>query len=681
MKRILISTFAAMVLLTSSLFAQRTHDQLEFPEINRFNMPDVITFELRNGIKVYLVEDTELPLINLSMIVRAGSFMDPADKVGLASFTGQLIRGGGSTNYPYETLNELLESRAASMETSFGLTSGSARMNVLKEDFDRFLPVFIDLVRNPAFPDNRIETVKTQQRSAIGRRNDDASSVAAREFRNLIYGNNSVFSRGVEYASIDAITKEDMQAFHQQVMVGRNMYLAVIGDFNARDMRRKIEQAFGTIPAGTANQLNLPKVNYEFNPGINFVAKNDVNQSTIYIGHIGGRRMNPDYTALQLMNEILSGGFSGRLMQEIRTNQGLAYGVGGSYQSNALYDGTFVIQLGTASQNTARAVQATVEEVRKLQQNGVTQQELDDAKDRILNSLVFRYTSRASVLNERINNEYNGLPADIFNRYIDEVGRTTVEDVNRVARQYLRPDALQVLIVGNENEMGDQLPSLGDINHIDITIPRPQAARAELPAGDVAEGRMYLNKMAATLLPGGSEFSKVVYDGKVAMGGMTLDSKITMEFPGKLVQELNTPQGQITVVYDNGTGVMRMGPNEQPLPPMQVEGLKNELDRHYLSIARSASDIEVEFTGMDDAGHAMLYLPELNMTIYVNAETGFLSKLTVKEFNPMAGAEIEAVTTYGDWTLSGGVYMAYTAESVANGTPAGKATISSHTTE
>lgn len=668
-----------MVLLTSSLYAQRTHDQLEFPEINRFNMPDVITFELRNGIKVYLVEDTELPLINLSMIVRAGSFMDPAEKVGLASFTGQLIRGGGSVNYPYETLNEMLEARAASMETGFGLTSGSARMNVLKEDFDRFLPVFIDLVRNPAFPDNRIETVKTQQRSAIARRNDDASSVAAREFRNLMYGNNSVFSRGVEYATIDAITKEDMQAFHQRVMVGRNMYLAVIGDFNARDMRRKIEQAFGAIPAGTANQLDLPEVNYEFESGVNFVAKNDVNQSTIYIGHIGGRRMNPDYTALQLMNEILSGGFSGRLMQEIRTNQGLAYGVGGAYQSNALYDGTFVVQLGTASSNTSRAVQATVEEIRKLQQNGVTQQELDDAKDRILNSLVFRYTSRASVLNERINNEYNGLPADIFNRYIEEVGRTTVEDVNRVARQYLRPDALQVLIVGNENEMGDQLPSLGEINRIDITIPRPEAPRAEQPAGDAAQGRMYLNKMAATLLPGG-DVNKVMYDGKVAMGGMTLDSKITMEFPGVLIQELNTPQGQITVVYNNGTGVMRMGPNEQPLPPMQVEGLKNELDRHYLSIARAANDVEVEFIGMED-GYAVLFLPDLNMTIYVNAETGFLAKLTVKEFNPMAGAEVEAVTTYSDWTLSGGVYMAYTAESMANGMPAGKATITSHSAE
>lgn len=679
MKRLLISTFAVMVLLTSSLYAQRTHDQLEFPEINRFNMPDVITFELRNGIKVYLVEDTELPLINLSMIVRAGSFMDPAEKVGLASFTGQLIRGGGSVNYPYETLNEMLEARAASMETGFGLTSGSARMNVLKEDFDRFLPVFIDLVRNPAFPDNRIETVKTQQRSAIARRNDDASSVAAREFRNLMYGNNSVFSRGVEYATIDAITKEDMQAFHQRVMVGRNMYLAVIGDFNARDMRRKIEQAFGAIPAGTANQLDLPEVNYEFESGVNFVAKNDVNQSTIYIGHIGGRRMNPDYTALQLMNEILSGGFSGRLMQEIRTNQGLAYGVGGAYQSNALYDGTFVVQLGTASSNTSRAVQATVEEIRKLQQNGVTQQELDDAKDRILNSLVFRYTSRASVLNERINNEYNGLPADIFNRYIEEVGRTTVEDVNRVARQYLRPDALQVLIVGNENEMGDQLPSLGEINRIDITIPRPEAPRAEQPAGDAAQGRMYLNKMAATLLPGG-DVNKVMYDGKVAMGGMTLDSKITMEFPGVLIQELNTPQGQITVVYNNGTGVMRMGPNEQPLPPMQVEGLKNELDRHYLSIARAANDVEVEFIGMED-GYAVLFLPDLNMTIYVNAETGFLAKLTVKEFNPMAGAEVEAVTTYSDWTLSGGVYMAYTAESMANGMPAGKATITSHSAE
>lgn len=679
MKKVILSLFTLMVMSSTAAFTQKTHDQLEFPPINTFNMPDVTTFELRNGIKVYLVENNELPLISMTMLVRAGSFMDPADKVGLAGMTGQLIRGGGSESMSYTDLNELLEAKAASMETGFGLTSGSASMNILKEDFDELLPLFLDLIQNPAFPEDRIETVKTQMRSSILRRNDDPSGIASREFNKLIYGPNSVYARSMELAHVDAITADDMRAYHEQVFVGRNMYVAVIGDFNAREMRRKLETALAVIPAGTSNQLNLPEVDYDFNSSVNFIAKNDVNQSTIYLGHIGGRRMNPDYAALQLMNNILSNGFSGRFMMEIRTNLGLAYGVGGAYQSLALYDGRFFATLSTASQNTAQAVEATINEIRKMKDSGVTQKELDDAKDRIFNSLAFQYTSRASVLNERISNEYNGLPADIFNQYIEQVRGVTVEDVNRVASEYLRPDDMHILIVGNENEMGDQLASLGDVNRIDITIPRPEAApRAAESTGDTEAGRNYLTQMATAVLPGGA-VSGVEYEGAIAVQGMNIDSKITMTFPDGLKQELNTPQGLIVVEYANGGGNMSMGPNSQPLPAMQVEALKKELDRHYLSVALAAETAAVEFTGMDEDGLAMLFLPDQNMTFYIDTESGLPVKLTVKEFNPMVGAEVESVTTYADWTVVDGVSMAYTAESSVNGNPAGKATITSHT--
>ena len=160
---------------------------------------------------------------------------------------------------------------------------------------------------------------------------------------------------------------------------------------------------------------------------------------------------------------------------------------------------------------------------------------------------------------------------------------------------------------------------------------------------------------------------------------MNIDSKITMTFPDGLKQELNSPQGLIVVEYANGGGNMSMGPNSQPLPAMQVEALKKELDRHYLSVALAAETAAVEFTGMDEDGLAMLFLPDQNMTFYIDTESGLPVKLTVKEFNPMAGAEVESVTTYADWTVVDGVSMAYTAESSVNGNPAGKATITSHT--
>lgn len=681
MKKIL-SLSMLLVFVASSAFAQKRHNEIEYPEINRFVMPNVTTFELRNGIKFFLVEDSELPLISLSMVVRAGSYMDPDDKVGLASLTGELIRSGGSQKHPYAELNRLLENRAASMETSFGLTSGGASMSLLKEDFDDLLPVFLDLIQNPAFPEDRISLAKTQRNSLIGRRNDNAGQVASREFQKLIYGANSPFARSTEYATIDAITREDMIAFHKNVMTGRNMLIGVIGDFNTRDMRRKLERAFGSIPAGTRNPLNLPPVNYEFKNEIHFVAKNDVNQSNIRIGHIGGRRSNPDFAAIQLMNEILSGGFSGRLMNVIRTDLGLAYDAGGAYQSNALYNGIFFVTLSTASATTAKAVEATIGELRRIQQEPVTQTELDDAKDRILNSLVFRYQSRSSVLFEQINNEYNGLPADAFNRYIDDLRKVTVADIQRVAKQYLRPDQLQVLIVGNENEMGDQLASLGEVNRIDITIPRPVVARQEV-TGDATEGRNWLQRMSNALIADGVSFTKITYEGKENQGGMALDAKTSITFPTAIVQELTLPQGQIRVSIENGVGKMSMGPNEQQLPAAQVEAQLKQLERHYLNIALNAGEVSVEFLGAaeDDENLVKLYLPDTNTTYYLDSETALPVKSVVKEFNAMMGQEVEVTIKLSEWTEAQGVKMAYKSEVLVGGQAASSSIVTSHEIE
>jgi predicted Zn-dependent peptidase len=678
MKRFVIFSML-MVFAASAALAQRFHDEIEFPEINLFTMPDVVTFELRNGIKFYLVEDSELPLINISVTVRAGSFMDPADQTGLASFTFNQMRNGGTRSMSYDELNELLERRAARMEAGAGLSSGSASMSVLKEDFDTLLPIFIEMLQHPGYEESRFNLAKTQSNSAIGRRNDEPASIAAREFRRLIYGTDSVYGRNQEYTDLDNITIDDMRAFHEKVMVGRNMKIAVIGDFRARDMRRALERAFRDIPAGTRTELNLPSVSYEFEPTLNFVNKSDAQQSFIRIGHIGGRRDNPDFAALQMMNEILSGGFSGRLLQIIRTDLGLAYSVGGGYQSLTQYDGTFFVTLSTANENTAQAVEATIHQISRLQSEAVTERELVDARDRILNSLVFRYTSRAAVLNERISNDYNGLPADAFNRYIEELGRVTVADVQRVAREYIRPDALQVLIVGSRDALSDQLAVLGEHNEIDITIPRRAVAQVAVDGEDASD---VLAAMSAALVSADTALERVVYNATINQGGMNLQVEATMGFPDALTQVIQAPQGSITIAYANGIGKMVMGPNEQPLPGMQVEAIQNEVARHYLSIAVSASDLNAVLVGDTEFAEqpaTEVFFPELNLTMYLSKETSLPMGIRVKEFNSMVGQEIEAITTYSEWTVVDGVAMAYATDSTVGGTSVGKMTITSHT--
>lgn len=463
---------ASWCLVTASYAQQRPWEQFSYPDINNFELPELDIFELENGIRFYLVEDSELPLIDLSVMVRTGGILVPGDKVGLQAIVGNVMRTGGSTRYPGDALNELLEDRAAVIETDIGFSSGSARLNVLAEDFSELLPVFIDVLLNPVFPQPRIDLALTQQRSTIARRNDDQGGVASREFQRLIYGQDSPYARRVENASLANINRDDIVAFHQQSFVGRNMMIGVTGDFRIADMRALLGQAFSAIPAGAAAQLEFPPVDYAFTPGIYLVDKPDVNQSYVLLGHIGGMRDNPDYAALQVMNRVLSGGFSSRLMQVVRSELGLAYAVFGSYGSGVYFPGSFTAGVMTQSETTAEAIAAISQQVRRIQDERITESELLNTRDQFLNTLVFQYTSVAAVLRERMTNDYAGLPPDTFELLVEQIREVTVADVQRVARLYLQPDALRILVIGNADEIGDQLNRFGDVQRIDIAIPQ-----------------------------------------------------------------------------------------------------------------------------------------------------------------------------------------------------------------
>ncbi len=429
-----------MMFAASVTQAQKQYNEIEFPELNEFNQPNVETFTTDNGIQFFLIEDDELPLIDVSVNVRTGSVLVPDDKTGLASLTGQVLRSGGSEQYPADSLNQLLENNAANMSTGIGFSSGGASMNVLKDDFDQMLPVFIDLLMNPAFPQEKVDLAKTQAKSGISRRNDNPGPIASREFDKLIYGEDSVYGRTREYATINNITREDMEQFHSEHFTGQNMMVGVVGDFETEEMKEKLQSAFGKIPAGDETNLNFPEVDYEYENTINLVDKPNVNQSTVYLGHIGGMRDNPDYAKVQVMNNVLSGGFSGRLFQKVRTDLGLAYSVGGQFgMGNVFYPGQFIVQVQTKTESTGEAIDAIIGEIKRLQNEPITKEELQDTKDQFLNSLVFRNTSYDQILSRRMNREYLGLPEDSFEKFVEGVRNTTIEDVQNMAQKYLRP--------------------------------------------------------------------------------------------------------------------------------------------------------------------------------------------------------------------------------------------------
>lgn len=700
MKKLLITTFVLGFMMScasqeSTMMQEESSSSgvdvegLEYPELNASQTPDVETFELENGMKFYLVEDKEVPLINLSMIVKAGSFMVPNEKTGLNSILTSAMRNGGSEAYPENELNQLLEDKAARIEFGMGQNSGSASLNVLKEDFEELLPVLVDVMMNPLMPQEKIDLAIRQQKSGISRRNDNAQQVGFREFSKLIYGENSVQARTTELYTLDNITREDLIEFHQNAFTGENMMIGLVGDFDVEEIKPILEEAFAGIPAGEENEFTFDEIDYEFDSSIHFVDKTDVNQSVVLMGHIGGMRDNPDYAALQTMNEVLSGGFSGRLFQNVRSDQGLAYSVFGSYGSSTLYPGQFYAGLFTRSEATAEAIKAVRREMVKLEEEPISEQELADTRDRIFNSLVFRNASLSSVLNQRMSNEYYGRPADSFERYIEELRQVTAADIQRVAQEYMRPDQMKILVVGNSNEIGDQLIEFGDVQEIDITI-RESLETEEVLAGDATEGQKWLTQMASAILPNGGLDGSVVMDAdnnvQTPQGEMTLGLTQTIDFESERIEAtVSAPMGQINMTIEDGQGTMQMGGNNMPMQPAQKDQMMAELYRSPIYLALNKDELDVEFMGMEEMDGDMYAVIRVNddtsLNLYLDPESSLPMITSYRTFNPQVGATVTVQVNSTDWRESDGVYMPYKMVSYSDGQQASSTTLNSHGVE
>ncbi len=462
-------TFLVMALCVPSIFAQKSpKDKFEFPPLNPIQMPKIEILELANGLKAFLVEDHGFPTIDIRAVVRIGSIYEPAAKIGLADLTGTVLRSGGTESRTGDEIDREFESMAASIETFIGQNSGGFAASMLKEDVDRVLVILADILMNPAFREDKIELAKIQQRSGISRRNDDVGEIARREFWKLIYGPTSPYARHPEYATIDAITRDDIVRFYQRGFYPNNTIMTVWGDFVTENMVEKLRNTLGTWPQGAPDIPPQPEVMYDYKYTVNFVEKPDVNQSNISLGHIGGLMNNPDYPALSVMNNILSWE---RMFKKIRTDEGLAYNVWGEYGASYQRPGVFSCTAQTKSESTVYAIGLMLEEVRRMTSEEVNDEELARAKDQYLNTFVFNFDSKAKIVNRMMTYAYNDYPLDFMETIRSGVEKVTKADVLRVAQEYLRPDKVQVLVVGNKDAFDKPLSSLGEVNVIDITIP------------------------------------------------------------------------------------------------------------------------------------------------------------------------------------------------------------------
>lgn len=448
-------------------------DAFKYPPIE-WQVPavgrDVTRYTLGNGMVVYLKEDHTLPEFRIQAMIRCGSLYEPADLAGVSQLTGTVMRSGGTEQLEPDSLNAALEFIAASIETSIGSEAGSASLYSLSKDLETGVKLFAEVMRHPAFRQEKLDLAKEQIRKNIKGRNDQPGNIIAREFDHVMYGEHP-WGRILEWETVKKITREDLLAYYKKAFAPNQIMLGVTGDFDSGKVKKLLEKNFGDWKPSAEPAPARPKVASDFKPGVFFIER-DVNQTNIRFGHLGIDNKNEDRYAVSVMNFILGGGsFTSRMTSKVRSDEGLAYSVGTRYETGSNDLGTFYAFCQTKSNTTVKALELMKSEVERIRSAPVSDDELELAKDSYINRYVFQFTSASQIVGQLMSLEYDDRPRDLLEVYIEKIRAVTKEDVHRVAQTYLHPDQVTYVVVGKKTELDGDLATLGPVTSIELKDP------------------------------------------------------------------------------------------------------------------------------------------------------------------------------------------------------------------
>jgi len=679
MKRLI---FSALIIATSfaaiPATAQTTNwKQIPIPPLPAFKPKQPKRIELPNGMVIFLQEDHELPLIDGTARIRGGSRDEPASKTGLIDIYSEVWRTGGTKTQTGDQLDDFLEVRAAKVETGGSSDSTTISWSCLKGDIDDVFKVFVDVLQNPEFRADKIDIARKEEYDGISRRNDQVGEIAQRESVKLAYGADNPYARVPEYSTVAAITQQDLIEWHGKYVHPNNIILGVTGDFDSAAMEARLRAAFESWPKGpTAERENIQYTPAA--PGYYFVSKDDVNQSSIHMLSLGTTRDNPDYYAISVFNEAFGGGFSSRLFNDIRTKRGLAYSVGGGIGTNFGHPGILQVAIGTKSQSTVEAIQAADEDIDNLAKQPITEEEIQRAKDGILNAFIFRLDSPDKILGERMTYEYYGYPPDWLDKYQAEIKKVTAADVSRVAAKYMHRDKLAVLVVGNAAEFGKPLKSLGAVKDIDISIPPPPKSEEDngKPAASNPEGKALVAKVAAAM--GGLAKLQSVKTMHISIAESDAGSPpnpidVTLAFPDKMHIDVQTPQGALTIVASPDASFMSMaGMGTRSMPPDQKTEMMAQLHHDLVYIAQHADDPAFAFTaaGTEKIGDVDAAILDIGGAVpwvrwYIDPATGHILREKYKAMG--RSGPFDGESDLSDWRTVDGLTLPYQHKNKQNG--------------
>jgi zinc protease len=454
-KKITLFLSLTFILFPSGTFgAPPIVKELESASSPDINVPHIEKKTLQNGFRVLMLPQNGIPMVRGYFFIRTGSVYEDPNHLGLANLTGQLLRTGGTKKLTSAQFNEALASIGAEVQAGINNEYGFVSFKCLSEDLPRVLDLIFQMLHAPAFEEKKLELIKSQMLESLRRQNDQPSEIGMREFPKLIYGKNSIWSRTPTMVSVRSLTRTDVEKFYKRFYYPNNMILAIAGDFSPKSLEKELNLHLKDWEKSPLPVPKLPPVKKTMEAGTFLAAKN-IDQTTILVGHFGEKRFNPDKYALLLLNDILGGDvMSSRLGRRIRSTLGLSYGIYSRFGLSTDYGVFYVF-----AQTKGPATKQVISEIKKILTEistgkTLTKEELEEHKKSVVNSLYAEYEPKFNFVKDEARFEYFGYPPNYLEYFRKKIQGVKLSQVRRAARKYLHPEALKVLIVGDEAKIG-----------------------------------------------------------------------------------------------------------------------------------------------------------------------------------------------------------------------------------
>ncbi len=653
------------------------------PPIGKVSQVQPQRLVLPNGVVVYLLENHDLPVVKGIAYFPTSPTLAPADRAGLFGLTGDVMRSGGTAAHTGDWLDDRLAAIGGSVSSSLSNTFANVGFRSLTENTAEVVGLWAEVMRKPAFPDDKIELAKVGLRRQIASRNDEMMSMLFRTSSRAVYGADSPWALQPEYATIEPIDASDCRKLHDQVYVPERMIVAIYGDFRTAEMKALLLAKLGDWKKSGTPKPVLPPTPTSVQPKLYYAAKEDVTQSGIVVTQPGSRTDDPDYASLQVLEQGLGGGFSSRLVNHIRTQRGLAYAAGASIGSDYVKPGVFVGYTLTKSESTMTALQLLRDDIRAVTQAPFSDEELQVAKQAVVNGFVFNFEDPSQALFRAAYYESVGYPADFLQTYQKGLDAVTAQSVLAAAKRKITPDQQAVIIVGRESDFAQPLTSAGlPVERMDLTIPPPPSKLGKVSASPQSKGQAKAWLDAAVKAAGGSAAWAAVHsvtestEGTVSMMGQTISvsGEESFRFPDHKAATQKLPFGELKTGFDGKVGWMSAMGQMQENPKAAEEAAK-EWERSLWRIFSDPSKVELSALEAPETVDGVAY----HVAVLAGAKTPDLAMLFAPDGTFAGWAYQDAgqgqvgparvIELYSAWAPEGSLHYPHAVKITRDGKP------------